>query len=234
MKLFTSPSLRNAGDKGVIAARTCPRCPAAARTSPQHAAEYWPKPVVGSARQWALFHPSYLVTVSPYRSTQAMVSLWLQSSWVLVIQIQTCPSHHSSVYFCFQLLACPPSRHIFTNIKCPNSLRWPLVSYSCNLHRSTGFSLMIADKTVTGDDSSSLAAHFHTSLESLERLDERTGSVSKVWAPMTAQLRGQCDLQKPAHRAAHPCVTLNKPQISPFATLFLDDGPQIQIHGWME
>lgn len=60
MKLFTSPSLRNAGDKGVIAARTCPRCPAAARTSPQHAAEYWPKPVVGSARQWALFHPSYL------------------------------------------------------------------------------------------------------------------------------------------------------------------------------
>lgn len=71
-------------------------------------------------------------------------------------------------------------------------------SCSCKPDRNTAFSLMSADKNIARDGSSSWAARFHASPESLGRLGENTGSGRQTWVPSTEQLRVQFNPGKAA------------------------------------
>lgn len=136
------------------------------------------------------------------------------------------PLHLCAVLFCFWFLAYSLHRYIFTKrfIKL-NMHRFPAQAFggfSCNPDRNMAFNLTSADKNITQDDSSSWAAPFHASQESL---GERKGSRRKIWVQRTEQLCVWCYLRKAACWAMHRWDTHEKWYILSDVMLFVFDGP---------
>lgn len=199
---------------------------------PGHTAQYWPKPTAGSARRTELhsalangyldqndlvqIHTSYGLTFG-YKADEP------REFWGSKFR----PVHLAIPQYCVLLLSA-------LGLSTMRSHFYQVLYKNAQIHciglwraadRNTAFNLMSADKNTTQDDTSSWAAHFHTSLESLGRLGGRTGSRSKIWVPTAAQLCAQCYPGKAAHQATHWWGTQSKWHILSFASLFLNDGP---------